>query len=181
MLRYAPPVTPWAALANELVRRVQRDLEAVLSDIDPAWLDRPVGPGANPIGWLAWHLTRSHDRNVSELSGREQLWTGQGWAARFGRDPDPAETGFAHTAEQVAAFVSPPAPQLIAYHRAVVEMVSRYLADAGDDELDRVTTSPTLGDTRTVRDRMAGILTEGLEHVGQMAYLRGLYQVDSRT
>jgi hypothetical protein len=111
---------------------------------------------------------------VSELSGREQLWTADGWAARFGRDPDPAETGFAHTAEQVAAFVSPPAPQLIAYHRAVVEMVALYLASAGEDELDRVTISPTLGDTRTVRARMAGVLVEGLEHVGQMAYARGL-------
>jgi DinB superfamily len=75
---YDPAVTQWAELVAELLHRIQRDFEATLSDIDPGWLDRSPGPGANPIGWLAWHLTRSHDRNVSELSGHAQLWIAGG-------------------------------------------------------------------------------------------------------
>ena len=35
-----------------------------LSKEDLAWQPKP---DANSIGWLAWHLTRSNDRNVSEL------------------------------------------------------------------------------------------------------------------
>jgi Protein of unknown function (DUF664) len=78
-------------------------------------------------------------------------------------------------AEQVAAFVSPAPEQLIAHHRAVVEMIERYLAATAESGFGRVSTSPTLGDTRPVQARLVGVLVEGLEHVGQMAYLRGLW------
>lgn len=163
----------WAGLVSDLVHRVQRDLVAVLTDLDPALLDRAVAPGANTIGWLGWHLTRSHDRNVSELRGTSQLWLG-GWAQRFDRAPDPAETGFGHSPDELAAFRSPAPELIVAYHAAVVEMIGAYLRDASEVELDRVSTSPTLHDTRTVRQRLVGVLTEGLEHVGQMAFLKGL-------
>jgi hypothetical protein len=36
-------------------------------------------------------------------------------------------------------------------------------------------TGPTLGDARPVRARLVGVLVEGLEPVGQMAYLRGVW------
>lgn len=64
--------------------------------------------------------------------------------------------------------------ELVAYHAAVVEMVLAYLRGGPENELNRVTISPTLGDTRTVQQRLVGVLAEGLQHVGQMAYLRGL-------
>jgi hypothetical protein len=54
-------------------------------------------------------------------------------------------------------------------------MVLDYLAGVPEGELDRMTTSPTLGDTRTVRQRLVGVLAEGLQHAGQMAYLRGIF------
>jgi DinB superfamily len=167
-------VTTWQPLVADQIRRVQRDLESTLDDIDPALLDRAAGPGANTIGWLAWHLTRSHDRNVSELRGAPQLWIASRWYERFGRANDPGETGFGHTPAQLGAFRSPLAAELVAYHAAVVEMVLSYLRDAPEDDLTRVVNSPTLGDTRTVQQRLVGVVAEGLQHVGQMAYLRGL-------
>jgi hypothetical protein len=30
------------------------------------------------IGWLAWRISRVMDSNASRLSGREQLWIGDG-------------------------------------------------------------------------------------------------------
>jgi hypothetical protein len=167
-------MTGWADLVADQIRRVQRDLQSTLDGLDPALLDRAPRPGANTIGWLAWHLTRSHDRNVSELRGAPQLWIAAQWYERFGRAPDPGETGFGHTPAQLAAFRSPAAAELVAYHAAVVEMVLAYLRGVPENELKRVTTSPTLGDTRTVQQRLVGVLAEGLQHVGQMAYLRGL-------
>jgi hypothetical protein len=164
----------WPGLVSDLVHRVQRDLVAVLTDLDPALLDRPVAPGANTIGWLGWHMTRSHDRNVSELRGTAQLWLG-GWAERFGRQPDPTETGFGHSPHELAAFLSPTPQLIVAYHAAVVEMIDDYLRGADAAELDRVAMSPTLHDTHTVRHRLVGVLTEGLEHVGQMAFLKGVF------
>jgi hypothetical protein len=163
----------WTGLVLAQFRRIQRDFERVLIDLDPALLDRSPQPGANTIGWLAWHLTRSHDRNVAELAGVPQLWVAQGWVARFGRVPNSAETGYGHTPQQLSEFRSPDPAVLIDYHRAVVDMVVAYLR-TGDD-LDRVTHSPTLGYSRTVGPSLVGVLSEGFQHVGQMAYLRGLY------
>ena len=164
----------WQGVVAEQVLRIQRDLESTLDGLDAALLDRAPRAGANTIGWLAWHLTRSHDRNVSELRGAPQLWIAERWYERFGRAPDPGETGFGHTPQQLAAFRTPSADELIAYHAVVVEMVLAYLRDTPDGDLTRVVTSPTLGDTRTVQQRLVGVLAEGLQHVGQMAYLRGL-------
>jgi hypothetical protein len=164
----------WQSLVIDQIRRVQDDLESTLDGLDLALLDRQPGPGANTIGWLAWHLTRSHDRNVSEIRGAPQLWIAERWYERFGRAPDPGETGFRHTPEQLAAFRSRSPRILVAYHAAVVDMMLAYLREAPDDDLDRQVTSPTLGNTLTVQRRLVGVLAEGLEHVGQMAYLRGL-------
>jgi DinB superfamily len=166
-------MTGWQALARDLIHRTGRDVVAVLDGLDPALLDAAVTPGTNTIGWLLWHLTRSHDRNVSELRSAPQLWLAGGWHARFGRAPDPRETGYGHSAAEVAAFRSPAPEVLRAYYRAVVEMIDGYLVGAPDGDLDRVATSPTLGDTLPVRRRLVGALVEGLEHVGQAALLRG--------
>jgi hypothetical protein len=162
------------ALAHALFARIEADLERVLDDIEPRWLDTAIEPGANSIGWLAWHLTRSHDRNMSEIRGDEQVWISGGWFERFDRPPDVGDTGFGHAPDDVDAFVSPPVDVLVGYHHAVTGPIYAYLADAGDDDLDRSVTSPTLGNTRTVAERIAGVLIEGLEHVGQMAFTRGV-------
>ena len=166
----------WQSQVQELFERIQRELHAVIEGIDPLLLDEPPAPGANSIGWLAWHLTRSHDRNVSELQGREQLWILEGWHTRFSREPDPAETGFGHTPDQAAAFRSPESGVVLAYHDAVVDMIHQYLAHAPEDDLDREAFRPTFGDTRTVQQRLAGVVTDALQHVGQLAYAKGILE-----
>ncbi|GBE24530.1 dinB superfamily protein [bacterium BMS3Bbin02] len=159
-----------------LFERIQREFHAVIEGIDPLLLDEPPAPGANSIGWLAWHVTRSHDRNVSELQGREQLWILEGWHTKFSREPDPAETGFGHTPDQAAAFRSPEPEVVLAYHDAVVDMINHYLTHAPPGDLDREVFSPTFGDTRTVQRRLVGVLTDALQHLGQLAYARGILE-----
>jgi hypothetical protein len=169
-------VTTWQALVGDLVHRIAADLDAVLDGLEPAALDDAVAAHTNSIGWLLWHLTRSHDRNVSELRGTPQLWLAEGWHVRFGRAADPRDTGYGHTADQVTAFRSP-APEIIrGYHQAVVRLIDAYLAEASAVDPARVTVSPTLGDTRSVQSRLVGVLVEGLEHVGQAALLGGMLE-----
>lgn len=168
-------MTSWQPLVRDLVHRIEREVSAVLDGLDPVFIDTVVQPGTNSIGWLVWHLTRSHDRNISELRGRPQLWLG-GWHARFGRAADPDETGYRHSAVQAAAFRSPGPEVLAGYHRAVVEMIDGYLDHVSDDDLKRLVVSPTLGDTVTVHRRIVGVLVDGLQHVGQAALLRGMLQ-----
>ncbi|MBP0460794.1 DinB family protein [Streptomyces montanisoli] len=106
----------------------------------------------------------------SELLGRAQLWTADGWAGRFERPWDPADTGLGHTAAQAAAFrVPPPAGEhLAAYASAAHARTLAYLAAAPPDDAARLVTSPTLRNTHTVEERLAALVRDGFEHVGQL-------------
>ncbi len=169
-------MSEWASLVAVMVVRIQRELHALLRLIDPGHLDQLPAPGANPIGWIGWHLTRSHDRNMSELLGREQLWIADGWHARFGRNPDPADTGFGHSPAEVAAFNCPEAELILDYHDAVVEMILGYLKNVSPDELRREVLSPTFSNIATVEQRVSGVLVDALQHLGQIGYARGMLE-----
>src|SRR5687768_13371477 len=110
-------------IANDILldafTRVYESLHRTLGDITPEELTKEPHPS---IGWLAWRISRVMDSNVSRLSGREQLWIGDGWAARFGMRPEPADFGRSatHTREQVRAFRAS-AQQLLDYHDATYE------------------------------------------------------------
>jgi hypothetical protein len=71
--------------------------------LGPDELARRVGPGANPIGWLAWHLLRVQDDHVADVAGTEQVWTAEGWAGRFGLPWPDAATGYGMSDEEVDA------------------------------------------------------------------------------
>ena len=75
-------------------------------------LCRAPEPGANTIGWLVWHLARVQDHHVSELLETEQLWVGGDWARRCGLEPDPSNTGYGHSVEEVRA-VQPEGPDVL--------------------------------------------------------------------
>ncbi len=70
-------------IANDILldafTRIHESLHRTLGDITPEELVKEPHPS---IGWLAWRISRVMDANVSRLSGREQLWIGEGWAAR---------------------------------------------------------------------------------------------------
>jgi hypothetical protein len=80
-------------IANDILLdafgRVHAPLHRTLDDITPEELLKEPHPS---IGWLAWRISRVIDSNVSSLSGREQLWIGERWAARFGMPPEPADS-----------------------------------------------------------------------------------------
>jgi hypothetical protein len=135
-------------------------------------LERPT-PDANPIAWLIWHLARVQDGHVSELLEVEQLWVTDGWAARFGLEPDPTNSGYGHSSADVAA-VRPERPEvLLEYLDAVDGRTRPMLEGLMADELERVV------DTRweppvTLGVRLVSIADDCLQHVGQAAYVRGL-------
>lgn len=165
----------WNRLAMDIFDRIDRQLEQVLDGLTPEELNRPPAPGANTIGWLAWHLTRSNDRNMSEVAEKEQLWIADGWHTRFGRSPDPGETGVGHTPAQVTAFRAPDSATLLAYHRAVLERIREYvMKDLSEAELARDSYSPTFKNSGPVWRRITGVINEALQHLGQAAYIRGL-------
>lgn len=130
--------------------------------------------GANPIGWLVWHLSRVQDDHVADLLDEDQLWLIHGWERPFGLPSGTTETGFGHTREQVAA-IRPEGPAaVLGYLEAVTDHTRSFLGTLEDDDLDRVVDS-SWDPPVTMAVRLVSMLSDGLQHAGQAAYLRGLH------
>ena len=165
----------WQLLITDLFIRISNELERVLDGLTVDELNQRPHPDCNSIGWLAWHLTRSHDRNISETFRKQQLWIKDKWYVRFGRAPDPTETGVGHSLEEMATFESPDSETILEYHQAILERAKQYIENnLSETELKRRYKSRTLQNVNTVRGRLLGIISEGFQHVGQAAYIRGL-------
>jgi hypothetical protein len=163
------------ALLLELYGRIPPLARAAVEGLDVDALTRPPGPGANPIAWLVWHLARVADHHVSELCDEEQAWTAEGYAPRFGLDPDAGDTGYGHSPAAVAK-VRPERPEvLLEYLDAVDARVRTFLAGVTEADLDRIVDrrwDPPV----TLGVRLVSVADDCLQHAGQAAYARGLLE-----
>jgi hypothetical protein len=155
--------------------RVYESLHRTLADVTAAELIQEPHP---PIGWLAWRISRVMDSNVSRLSGREQLWIGDGWAARFGMPPEPADFGrsASHTREQVRAFRAS-AELLLSYHDATYERMKSYLKTLTADDLARQLDETRYQPIPTVAVRLVSVLENAMTNEGQVSYLKGYHRL----
>ncbi|HVM02556.1 MAG TPA: DUF664 domain-containing protein [Acidimicrobiales bacterium] len=165
-----------SALLVELYGRIPPLARHAVEGVDPPRLVERPGPGANTIAWLVWHTARVQDHHVGELLAADQLWVTEGWAARFGLEPDPHDNGYGHTAEQVAA-VRPESPEALlgyldAAHARTVAMLGTLTSPDLDRVVDRRWDPPV-----TLGVRLVSIADDGLQHVGQAAFVRGLLSV----
>jgi uncharacterized damage-inducible protein DinB len=140
-------------------------------------LSRQAWAGANTVGWLVWHLARVQDDHISEVAGREQAWTEDGWADRFALPLDTADTGYGHTAEQMASVRVSSAADLVGYYDAVQARTLDFLASVGDEGLDRVV-DKAWNPPVTLGVRLISVLSDDLQHAGQAAFVRGLLRAD---
>jgi hypothetical protein len=155
--------------AFDRIRQLVHRAAGGLSGDDLAF--RPE-PGTNSIAWLVWHLTRVQDDHVAEVAGTGQVWTGQGWAGRFGLPFEPESTGYGHGPDDVAA-VRADAGLLTGYHDAVAKETAAYLATLGDGDLDRVV-DEAWDPPVTLGVRLVSVISDGLQHAGQAAFVRGI-------
>ncbi|WP_448624148.1 mycothiol transferase [Geodermatophilus sp. URMC 64] len=153
--------------------RIQQTLRRTLDGLTAEQLTARVGPEANTIAWLAWHLVRVQDDHVAEVADREQVWTAEGFAERFGLPFDPAATGYGFSADDVAAVRVESPDLLLEYAAAVHARTAEFLAGLTDEDLDRVVDrrwDPPV----TLGVRLVSVLSDDLQHAGQAAYVRGL-------
>jgi uncharacterized damage-inducible protein DinB len=162
-----------AALLLELYSRIPPLARSAVDGLDLATLGESPSPGANTIAWLVWHTARVQDHHIGEILDSDQIWIGSDWARRFGLDPDPHNTGYGHAPHDVAA-VRPDRPELLVEYLEAVDARTRTLLERlTPEELDRVVDrrwDPPV----TLGVRLVSIADDGLQHLGQAAYLRGL-------
>lgn len=166
----------WHDLLADGYGRVLEFMESVLRRLTQDDLNWQPRHDCNSIGWLTWHLTRQQDAQIASLMEEEQLWTRDGWCSRFNRGPNPEDSGFGHTPEQVSAFESPDVQTLLDYQRAVLERSKCYFLTLSKTDLDRELDEPWFQPVPTVGVRLVSILEDSILHAGQAAYIRGLRQ-----
>jgi len=164
----------WQQLIIDGYERVLQVLEEALDGLAQDDLDRQPNPDCNSMGWLTWHLTRVQDDHIADLMGEEQLWVSGGWHARFNRPSHTKDIGFGHGPDDVAAFKSPDIKTLLEYHRAVLERSKCYISTLSATDLDRELDEPWFQPLPTVGVRLVSVMSDDLQHAGQVAYLRGL-------
>ncbi|MCX5070103.1 DinB family protein [Micromonospora lupini] len=160
-------------LLTETYNRLPDLVRAAVDGLTPQELRWAPGEGANPVGWLVWHLTRVQDHHVADLLDTEQVWVSGDWAGRFGLTADPDNTGYGHKPEQVAEVRPESAQALLDYFEAVAARTGSFLAGLRPADLDRVV-DESWDPPVTLGVRLVSIADDDLQHAGQAAYVRGL-------
>ena len=163
-----------ADILTDSYGRIQELVHDITDGLDADALAYRPDPDANSIGWLIWHLTRVQDDHVSEIAGRDQAWVSDGWAERFGMEPDPTNTGYGHSSAEVGA-IRTDAQLLRDYHDAVHAATVEYLETIDPNELDRIidySWDPPV----SVGVRLVSVIGDDLQHAGQAAYIRGMLE-----
>ncbi|MCY4555527.1 MAG: DinB family protein [Chloroflexi bacterium] len=126
---------------------------------------------ANSIGWILWHMVRVEDMWIQFFAQfQTELWETEGWHEKFGLPT--RDNGFGHTAEQVNNFPGVDLPEFLRYRASVRQSTLAYLDTLTREDMERV--------PRERRPEMSlgamfrQIIGEMYQHVGQIAYLRGL-------
>lgn len=151
--------------------RVAETLPRHLAGLDAELLLWQPKPEANSIGWLAWHIGRCEDAQVSALAGEPDVYAQQGWVDRFDLPYRDQEIGYGHSPAQVSEFRIADPALLTDYYAAVHEATLVFLDDLTADDLDR------LVDDRyrvSVGVRLVSVVNDITQHLGQIGYLRGL-------
>ncbi len=165
----------WQQFITNIFERISQELERILAGLTVEDLNEQPNSDCNSIGWLAWHLTRSQDRMNQALFEREQIWIKDKWYSKFDRSADPRDSGFGHNPEDVVAFKSPDSEILIGYHHAVLERSKYYIGNKlTESDLDRELSNPKIPRMPAVSTRFVAVINDNFQHVGQMAYVRGL-------
>jgi DinB superfamily len=154
--------------------RIPHLVHGAIEGLTPDQLTARLDQKANSIAWLVWHLSRIADDHVAEVAGSPQVWTSGGWAERWGLPLDVADTGYGHSARQVAA-VTGDAEMLRGYFDAVHEMTIRFVRTVTEADLDRIV-DERWDPPVTLGVRLVSVVGHSFEQSGQAAYIRGILQ-----
>lgn len=142
-----------------------------LEGLGPDELAWQPAANANSIGWILWHMVRVEDMWIQFFAQfQTELWETEGWHEKFGLPT--RDNGFGHTAEQVNNFPGIDLAEFLRYRASVRQATLDYLDTLTPKDMEHV--------PRERRPEMSlgamfrQIIGEMYQHVGHIAYLRGL-------
>src|SRR5579875_517227 len=155
--------------------RIHEVVHDAVDGLTPEELAYRVDGTANSIAWLVWHLSRITDDHIAEAAGAEQVWIGGGWVEKFGLPFGPRATGYGHGGDDVAAVQVKSGELLTSYYDAVYEEARRFVEGLAEPDLDRVV-DDSWDPPVTLAVRLVSVISDGLQHAGQAAFVRGIVE-----
>lgn len=173
------PYDGGAELARDLLTdafgRVHEAVPEVVRGLSTDQLLWRPDPGANPIAWLVWHLSRVQDDHLAGIDGGEQVWTAEGWGERFGLPYRARSIGYGQSADEVGAFVLRDPQVLTGYHEAVHARTLEVVSALGPSDFGRIVDRRWVPPV-TAAVRLVSVVNDITQHLGQAAYVRGLVE-----
>ena len=147
------------------------ELRRAVEGLTPAERRFQPTPDSHHIDFVLWHMARVEDNWVQEFGrGVGSVWERGGWAAKLGL-PEQGN-GWGYTAEQVAELPQFDLELLNEYAEAVRAGTIEFLDGLSPDDLDRF---PDPKRPRAcIGSMLSHVIVEESQHVGQVAYLRGI-------
>ncbi len=147
------------------------DLHRAVNGLTPAERRFQPTPEAHHVDFVIWHVARVEDNWIQGFGrGAETVWERGGWAARLGL-PEQGN-GWGYTARQVAELPPFDLDLLDQYARDVRAGTIAFLDELSPDDLDR-TPNPKRPQV-SIGSMLSHVIVEESQHVGQVAYLRGI-------
>jgi hypothetical protein len=154
-------------------QRIHEGVHAVLAGLDAEDLRWRPDPGANPVGWLLWHLCRQQDAQLAPLARRRQAWAADGWRERLDLPYGPDEMGYGQDAQQVG-LLRVADPSLLSGYAAAVHALTRGVLDGLGTQDYRRVIDDRWDPPVTVAVRVYSVLEDAAKHLGQAEYLAGM-------
>ena len=148
------------------------DLKKAISELEPYELKWQPSLESNSISWLLWHMARVEDSWVNRtIKNGQQLWISEKWHEKFNMQPE--GSGYGQSPEEIQSFPNLPIQVLIDYYEQVHDSVIECLENSTEQDLNKDFSTGNYG-PRKVSWIWAHIIVEESQHLGQIAYIRGM-------
>lgn len=170
--KYARRIMDSNLLFSTILNRAENTFKRSLDGLTESELiAQPGGDRSNPIAWLAMHLIRVQDGLLSRVQGKKTEWSEGEWFLKFGLNDEDVQW----TPDNVHTFTGASVDLLLNYWGAVKSRTDDFIANLNAEDLDKE--FPPMrpgGDPMTLAQILAIVLGDNIQHIGQIAYLRGV-------
>ena len=163
---------------RELIRwgleETARDKAIAMNGLTAEERRHQPGPESNHIDFLVWHIARVEDMWIQMFAqGKPAIWQEGGWAEKLGIDHN--ELGFGFTIEQARDLPVYDYDLMDEYANEVRQSTLAYIDSASVEELSKPRETPVPAwNPFSVGFALTRILVEHNQHVGHIAYIRGM-------
>ena len=164
-------------LLRDVASRPKSLTAALRGALTPDLLAAHPGGHDNSPSWLLWHSGRVIDMQLSALTGKEEVWTAQGFRERLDLGELGDTMGYGHTPEQARAIISADGEALLDYLDATLDALDADVQAASPSDLEDIV-DKSWNPPVTRAARLVSIVLDVMQHLAQVAYIQGMKQRD---